>query len=66
MKKNLKGASLKSALRLMLGELGLTYVIQDEVLLITTKEAAEQKLETRSLSGGRPGPAAECHGRQSG
>ena len=31
--KNLKGVSLKSALRLMLHELGLTYVIQDEVLL---------------------------------
>ena len=46
-KKKLKGISLKSALRLMLSELGLTYVIQDEVLLITTKEAAEQKLETR-------------------
>ena len=34
--KNLKGISLRSALRLMLRELGLTYVIQDEVLLITT------------------------------
>ena len=45
-KKNLKGMSLKSALRLTLSELGLTYIIQDEVLLITTKEAAEQKLET--------------------
>ena len=46
-KKNLKGISLKSALRLMLSELGLTYIIQDEVLLITTKEAAEQKLTTK-------------------
>ena len=45
--KNLKGVSLKSALRLMLHELGLTYVIQDEVLLITTTEAAESKLSTR-------------------
>jgi hypothetical protein len=48
--KNLKGVSLKSALRLMLHELGLTYVIQDEVLLITTSEAAESKLSTRVYS----------------
>ncbi len=34
----------------MLHELGLTYLIQDEVLLITTTEAAEQKLSTRVYS----------------
>jgi len=39
--KNLKGISLRSALRLTLRELDLTYVIQDEVLLITTPEQAE-------------------------
>jgi hypothetical protein len=39
--KNLKGISLRSALRLMLRDLGLTYVIRDEVLLITTPEEAE-------------------------
>ena len=53
-KKNLKGISLKSALRLMLGELGLTYIIQDEVLLITTKEAAEAEVDDQGLPGGRP------------
>jgi len=45
--KNLKGVSLRSALRLMLRELDLTYVIEDEVLLITTPEEAEQKLTTK-------------------
>ena len=48
--KNLKGVSLRSAMRLMLHELGLTYLIQDEVLLITTTEAAETKLSTRVYS----------------
>ncbi|MCG2684963.1 MAG: hypothetical protein L6306_15270 [Planctomycetales bacterium] len=45
--KNLKGVSLRSALRLMLRELGLTYMIQDEVLLITTPEEAETRLSTK-------------------
>ena len=53
--KSLKGVSLKSALRLMLPELNLTYVIKDEVLLITTTEAAENMLTTRVVLGGRPG-----------
>ena len=43
---NLNGVSLKSALRLMLGKVGLTYVIQNEVLLITTTQAAESRLRT--------------------
>ncbi|MBL7039805.1 MAG: hypothetical protein ISR77_14305, partial [Pirellulaceae bacterium] len=34
--RNLKGITLRSALRLMLKDLELTYVIRDEVLLITT------------------------------
>jgi hypothetical protein len=63
--KNLKGMSLRSALRLLLGELKLTYVVCDEVLLITTPERAAQMLSTRvypfddlaSLAGGPPGPA---------
>ena len=41
-KKNPKGVPLELALKRMLGELGLTYVIQDDVLLITTNEAAER------------------------
>ncbi len=45
--KNAKGITLKAGLRLMLPELGLTYVIQDGVLLFTTKEAAESMLATR-------------------
>ena len=40
--RNLKGISLRSALRLVLKELDLTYVVRDEVLLITTPEEAEQ------------------------
>jgi len=45
--KNLKGISLRSALRLMLHEMDLTYVIQDEVLLVTTPEEAETRLSTK-------------------
>ncbi|QDT08325.1 hypothetical protein [Planctomycetes bacterium K23_9] len=43
----LKSVSLRSALRLMLRELDLTYHIQDEVLEITTIEACEQNLVNR-------------------
>jgi tetratricopeptide (TPR) repeat protein len=38
---NLRNITLRSALRLMLSRIDLTYVIQDEVLLITTPEKAE-------------------------
>jgi hypothetical protein len=44
--KNLKGITLRSALRLMLRELNLTYLIRDEVLLITTPEEAEGRMVT--------------------
>jgi len=45
--KNLKDVTLKSALRVMLRELNLTYVTQDGVLLITTPEEAESRLTTK-------------------
>jgi hypothetical protein len=38
--------SLRSALRLMLKKSNLTYIIQDEVLLITTPDEAEKHLVT--------------------
>ncbi|HUE71967.1 MAG TPA: hypothetical protein VMP01_13860, partial [Pirellulaceae bacterium] len=41
------GISLRSALRIMLGELKLTYVIRDEVMQITTPEDAENQLVTK-------------------
>ena len=41
---SLKNVTLRSALRLMLRELDCTYVVKDEVLQITTMEAAEQNL----------------------
>lgn len=44
---HVEGVSLRSALRLMLGSLELTYVIRDEVLQITTPEAAEASPSTR-------------------
>jgi beta-lactamase regulating signal transducer with metallopeptidase domain len=44
--KSLKGVSLRSALRLLLRDHGLTYTIQDEVLLITTPEEAQNHLQT--------------------
>jgi HAAS domain-containing protein len=44
---SLSGISLRSALRLVLGELKLAYVIENEVLTITTPEDAEGHLFTR-------------------
>ncbi len=44
---SLSGISLRSMMKLVLRDLQLTYVIRDEVLLITTPEEAEQLLETR-------------------
>jgi hypothetical protein len=41
---NLHGISLRSALRLLLKQLQLTYIIRDEVLMITTPEEAEAQL----------------------
>ncbi len=63
--KNIKGLSLRSALGLLLDELNLTYVVRDEVLLITTPERAAQMLSTRvypigdlaSIASGKPQPA---------
>jgi hypothetical protein len=43
---NLHRISLQAALRLMLHNLDLAYVIEDEALLITTKDAADKKLFT--------------------
>mgnify|MGYP002623647870 CR=1 FL=1 len=45
--RNLKGITLRSALRLMLKEMDLTYVVRDEVLQITTPEEAESELTTK-------------------
>ena len=44
--KSFKGMTLRAALRLMLHDLKLTYIIQNEVLLITTPETAEARLTT--------------------
>src|SRR4029078_11048296 len=45
--KTLRGVTLRSALRLILKDLELTYVIRDEVLQITTPEDAESQLITK-------------------
>jgi hypothetical protein len=45
--RNIKGITLRSALRLMLGEMDLTYVIRNEVLMITSKTEAENMLSTK-------------------
>ncbi|NBT13255.1 MAG: hypothetical protein EBS56_06700, partial [Planctomycetia bacterium] len=42
--KNLSGISLRSALRLLLGDLDLTYLVKDEVLMITTKDKAAETM----------------------
>jgi tetratricopeptide (TPR) repeat protein len=41
---NVSGISLRSALRLLLGDVDLTYLIKDEVLMITTKDKAAENL----------------------
>ncbi len=43
----LRNVSLKSGLRHVLGQLGLTYVIKDDAIVITTPEDAGSQLETR-------------------
>lgn len=43
---NLHNISLRSALRLLMERLQLTFVVRDEVLLITTPEEAESQLTT--------------------
>lgn len=45
--RNLKGITLDSALDLVLGEADLTYLVHDEVLLITTKTEAENMLTVK-------------------
>jgi uncharacterized protein YfaS (alpha-2-macroglobulin family)/TolA-binding protein len=44
--RRLRGVTLRSALRLMLRDLDLTYMVADGVLLITTPEQADARLET--------------------
>lgn len=45
--RNLTGISLRSALRLILSDLDLTYIIDNEVLMITSVEEAETRLVTK-------------------
>ena len=47
MTRQLDGITLRSALNLMLSALDLTYVIEDEVLLITTPDVASRALVTK-------------------
>ncbi len=49
---SLRNISLRSAMRIMLKQLELTYIIADEVLLITTEEEAETRLTTKVYSVG--------------
>jgi hypothetical protein len=44
---NLKGISLRSAFRILLGPLHLTYTVKDEVLQITSEEKAGEQLVTK-------------------
>lgn len=43
----LAGVTLQSAMKIMLSDLDLTYVIEDEVMKITTIDIANEKLSTR-------------------
>jgi hypothetical protein len=44
--RSLHNISLRSALKLILRSLQLTWIIRDEVLMVTTKESAEKDLDT--------------------
>lgn len=62
---SLQGITLQSALSLILNSHGLTWYIGDEVLKITTKEAADERFETRlydvsDLVGGVGDRSAAC------
>lgn len=46
--RSLKGLKFRSALRLILANLNLAYVIRDEVLLITSRTEADALMETRT------------------
>jgi hypothetical protein len=46
--RDLRGISLRSALDILLRELDLTWIVDSEVLLITTKDEAKKRLETRT------------------
>ncbi len=48
--RNLKGIRLRSALRLILDDLGCTYITKHETLMITTSEAADAHVETHVYS----------------
>jgi hypothetical protein len=54
--KSLKGISLASALRLLLRDLGLTYSVENEILLITTPEEIWPVLRIHRIGGlvGKP------------
>jgi hypothetical protein len=61
---SINGISLRSALRLMLQQLQLTYIIQDEVLMITTPEVADLELiicvyDVREVVGTAEDPAID-------
>jgi hypothetical protein len=45
--KNLKGVTLRSALRLLLGDLDLTYIVKDEVIQVMTPDDAENEVRTK-------------------
>lgn len=45
---NLSGISLRSALRLLLEPLALTYVVEDEVMKVTTQKTADKTIITRT------------------
>jgi hypothetical protein len=48
--KNLKDVSLRSALRLLLEDLDLTFVVNHEVLLVTSREKADANFQVRIYS----------------
>lgn len=45
--RNIRGITVRSALNLLLADLDMAYAIDNEVLLITTKDKAERMMETR-------------------
>jgi Ca-activated chloride channel family protein len=61
--RNMKGITLRSALRLLLGELDLTFMVNSGVLMITSKSEAVRILQTRIDEGQGPGEGGDRYAR---
>src|SRR5262249_49815133 len=61
--RNGKGASLRSALELLLNDFDLTYLVRDEVLMITTEAQADAIRQRWADEGRGPGEGGDRYAR---